>query len=485
MNKQRNGKKTDHSILNKFILILLVVLLTGCSSSVSEEKPLDSKKPISVTLWHYYSGPTKSEFDRLVTEFNNTVGTEKGIVVDAQSQGDIGQLETAVFDAASHKIGAQRLPDIFAAYPDNAYRMHKIAGLVNIETYFSKDEILTFRQDFLEEGRFGEDNKLKIVPIAKSTENLFLNKTIWDKFAKDTGADLNSLSTWEGIIQTAESYYKWSGGKAFLGIDSLSNYMLISSMQLGEEMFDYSGDNVKLNFNKTTAQKIWDSYYIPHMKGYFAKSGRFSSDDAKVGTVIAYIGSTAGAVYFPTEVTLSKSNVLQIESLALPYPHFKNRKAFAAQQGAGMVIAKSDKAHEYAAAEFLKWVTDKKQNIDFAVSTAYFPVKKEALNKDAILSVLNKKSADNSETVTSSIKTTLEMFDKYTMYGYKPFEGSFEMRNLLHTNLLDQAHKDLESLADNKLTTEEKAKKLDTFISNDHFDEWYQSFMKEAQTNFK
>ena len=45
-------------------------------------------------------------------------------------------------------------------------------------------------------------------------------------------------------------------------------------------------------------------------------------------------------------------------------------------------MTKSDYAHEYAAAEFLKWFTDTKQNVKFAITTGYFPVKKETLNEE-------------------------------------------------------------------------------------------------------
>lgn len=69
--------------------------LQACSNEASDN-PLDPDKPISITLWHYYSGNTKMKFDELVDQFNETVGLEKGILVDAQSQGDIERLETAV-----------------------------------------------------------------------------------------------------------------------------------------------------------------------------------------------------------------------------------------------------------------------------------------------------------------------------------------------------------------------------------------------------
>lgn len=486
MNKQKLPKKSSYSVFRIFVALLLILsVLTGCTTDNKDNSPLDPENPISITLWHYYSGHTKTKFDQLVAQFNDTVGLEKGIVVDAQSQGDIEQLAAAVFNAANHKIGSEPLPDIFAAYPDNAYRINQIAELVNIEKYFSDEELQSYRQEFLNEGQFGEENKLKIVPVAKSTENLYINKTTWDQFSKATGAKTEQLSTWEGILKTAEKYYEWSGGKAFLGIDSLANYMLISSMQLGEEMFSYNENNIKLNFKKEVARKLWDSYYVPHMKGYFAKNGRFSSDDAKVGTIIAYTGSTAGAVYFPTEVTFNESKVQPIESLVLPYPYFKDGKRYAVQQGAGMVIVESDEAHEYAAAQFLKWFTDPKQNIDFAVSTAYFPVKNEALNKDTILSAVEKNNTNTPEILTSSIKTTIQMFDEYTMYGHKPFEGSFDMRQMLNTNLLENVQKDLDSLSNSQLTNEERANQLATFLSDEHFEKWYAAFLNEAKQHFQ
>ncbi len=96
-----------------------------------------------------------------------------------------------------------------------------------------------------------------------------------------------------------------------------------------------------MNFQKDFAQKIWDAIYVPYMKGYFTKEGRFSSDDAKTGTIIAYTGSTAGAAYFPKEVTFSDNNVVPIEPLTLPYPYFEDGRPYVIQQGAGMCISEA------------------------------------------------------------------------------------------------------------------------------------------------
>lgn len=90
----------------------------GCSQLSADDSPLDPDQPVSVTLWHYYSGQTKEIFDDLASDFNETVGMEKGIVVDARSQGDVRQLEEAVYDAANETSGG----------PADAGCLHDVSG---------------------------------------------------------------------------------------------------------------------------------------------------------------------------------------------------------------------------------------------------------------------------------------------------------------------------------------------------------------------
>ena len=61
---------------------------------------------------------SKIEFNRLVREFNKTVGKEKGIVVEGSGQGTISELEANVLDAIQGKAGADQMPNMFAAYGD-------------------------------------------------------------------------------------------------------------------------------------------------------------------------------------------------------------------------------------------------------------------------------------------------------------------------------------------------------------------------------
>lgn len=72
----------------------------------SKTVTLDPSNPISLTVWHYYNGAQQSAFDELASEFNATVGKEKGIYVEGCSQGSVSDLEKAVTAAAAGSVGS-------------------------------------------------------------------------------------------------------------------------------------------------------------------------------------------------------------------------------------------------------------------------------------------------------------------------------------------------------------------------------------------
>ncbi len=470
------------SILS-LVLIFFISVMAACSP-VNNDAMLNPDKPITVTLWHYYNGQTKESFDRLVAEFNETIGTEKGIVVDAQSQGDVNQLATAVFDAANQIIGSAPMPDIFASYPDNAFRVNQIVKLVKLEQYFTKDELSTFRQEFLEEGRFNAEDSYYIVPIAKSSENLYINKTYWEPFAKQHGYTEADLSTWEGIYDIAKIYNDETG-RGFFSVDANANYVLAANMQLGSELYQYAKDgSVIFDFKPETAKMIWEYFYKPYIHGYYVKTGRFSSDDAKTGTIISYTGSTAGAAYFPTTVSFSEKDEVNIEPIVLPYPHFQKGVKIAIQQGAGMCIVQSDKTHEYAAALFLKWITDTAQNLKFAVSTGYFPVKNDALVETKLLEQAAQGKTP-SAAVLASIKASDIMFSQHTLYNNKPFKGSYEIRVMLDTQLINKITADLIALNEQVKQGGERTELIASLTSDEAFAAWYAQIKKEAELILK
>ena len=96
-------------IKTKFSMIAMAAMLMmqGCGAKQENyDRLLDPNKPITLEIWTYYNGTQKAAFDGLVTEFNETVGAEKGIVVEAYSQGNVNDLIQKVEESAEKKVGA-------------------------------------------------------------------------------------------------------------------------------------------------------------------------------------------------------------------------------------------------------------------------------------------------------------------------------------------------------------------------------------------
>lgn len=280
---------------------MIVLLLTGCSLKKEDNYKLDPENPTSIQIWHYYNGQQKMVFDKLVKEFNDTIGAEKGIIVEAFSQGNVVDLSEKVLDSANKKVGSEDVPNIFAAYSDTAYEMDKLGLLVDMDKYISKEELNEYIDEYVEEGRINSKDEFKLFPIAKSTEILMLNKTDWDKFAKATNSNINDIKTIEGLVETSKKYYEWTDsltkepndGKVFFGRDTLANYIIIGSKQLGVEIFSVKDGKVTLNIEEKVMKKLWDNFYVPYINGYFASYGKFRSDDAKTGDILALVGSSS------------------------------------------------------------------------------------------------------------------------------------------------------------------------------------------------
>ncbi|MEG0780886.1 MAG: extracellular solute-binding protein, partial [Oscillospiraceae bacterium] len=262
-------------------------------------------------------------------------------------------------------------PDIFSAYSDSALRVDQLGAVATLDDYFTAEELADYRSEFIEDGRFTADGSLKIIPVAKSTELAFVNLTAYEKFAAATGVSRDALSTWEGIAETAKTYYDWSGGKAFFGVDSMANFMSIGAKQLGEDIFttDAAGKTT-FHLSREAAKKLWDTFYVPYVSGYYTAVGRFRSDDVRSGSLLMFVGSSSSASFFPKTIETGKDSSYETASMVLPYPHFAGKELYCIQQGAGMVVAKSDPETEKACVLFLKWLTAPEQNIPFTTATS-------------------------------------------------------------------------------------------------------------------
>lgn len=280
-------KKYLKAVVSGLCAAALALGCVGCGgSSAQNAKPT---QVTNITVWTYYNGDQLESFTDLVDKFNETVGAEKGIVVSTESQGSVNDLEQSVMDAAEGKVGAPAMPNVFSAYADTVYALDQMGMVVDLAPYLTDDEKAQFIGGYLSEGDFDDNGSVKIFPVAKSTEVMLFNDTDWQPFAEATGASYGDLATVEGLVATAEKYYNWTDaqtaapddGKALFGRDAMANYMLVGAQQLGDTIFEVKDGKMTVNFEHDAARKLWDNYYVPLVKGWFAASGRFRSDDIK------------------------------------------------------------------------------------------------------------------------------------------------------------------------------------------------------------
>ena len=286
----------------------------------------------------------------------------------------------------------------------------------------------------------------------------------------------------EGVTQTAAQYYEWSGGKAFFGRDAVANYFITGCKQLGHEIFAVKDGRVTFDTDEDTMRKLWENYYVPMVQGHFGAYGKFRSDDVKTGDLIALVGSTSGAAYFPTQVTINDTESYQIETLVLPPPVFKDGSPYAVQQGAGMVVVKSDEKREYASVEFLKWFTDAQRNLQFSTESGYLPVKKEANSLKALEAA---ELSGAGEALEKTLTVAIDVVNGYTLYTNKAFENGTNARNVLEYCMTDRAQADLEqiqALVDGGMTRKEAAAQ---FTTEESFQSWLEEFRGKLEESIQ
>lgn len=466
--------------------VVLSISLNGCKKTSNQtDYGLDAKNPITLNIWHYYNGVQQTNFDEIVNEFNETVGYEKGIIVDSTAEGSIEELSEKVLSALNNEIGSISTPNIFAAYAETAYAVDKMGYACDLKKYFTSEELAEYVPSYIEEGQFSNDNSLKMFPMAKSTEVMILNTTDWQPFADATGVSTDDLKTWEGLVEVSEKYYNYTDdltpdvandGKSFFGRDSVANYMVVGAKQLGYDYVTVQDGKTTVNIDETTLRKLWDNYYVPYVKGYYGSQSRFRSDDAKIGKIIALIGSTTSSVYYPTSVTIDDDYTYPIESLVLPVPNFEGCDPYIVQQGASFVVTKADEKTEYACSLFLKWFTETDRNIESTVSSGYLPVKVDALDFDKITKFNNQIEDRIEGTLLDTLEVAIDELSTYQPYTAKPYDNCSDVRIFLNDCMNTQAINVYDEVCNRISNGEDRNSVIEEYTNDDAFNIWLNYF---------
>lgn len=98
------------------LLFLLSFLLLTCQTVLSScfgGSHLNSSDPVTLTFWHVYGEQVSSPMNLLVQEFNETVGMEKGIVINVTRMSNASDIGEQLLAAQAEEPGAGSMPDLF------------------------------------------------------------------------------------------------------------------------------------------------------------------------------------------------------------------------------------------------------------------------------------------------------------------------------------------------------------------------------------
>lgn len=413
------------------ILLLILNLLTGCSDG---KNVLSPSAPVTLTMWHVYGSQTESPLNTLIDEFNRTEGKVRGVVVSVVSVSNSSDIDAALISSANDDPGSVALPDLFTAYPRIAEKIGT-SRLLDWKAYFNEAELSAYVPDFLNEGMF--DDQLLMLPIAKSTELCFVNKTLFDRFSEENSASLSDMQDFDKLFALCDAYYDWSEGQTLFQINDFYHYFLVNVASF-DDTFIKDG---RIDFDSEAFQRVWQPMARAGIYGGLCVQDGYASDRWKTAEVLSNIGSSAGILYLRDYVTYSDNTTEDIETAILPYPSFEGASPAAMQRGTGLFAVRSgDERRNQAAAVFAKWITQSSHNAEFATQTGYLPV-----TNDGMSALLSSVETVENEKYRMLYHAVNDMNDAYSFYALPRYEGSADVQSAFEKNVkrvLNSAHED-------------------------------------------
>lgn len=432
------------SVAGVLSISLLLLFFAGCAR---DPVNLNSKNPVTLTMWHVFGSQTESPMNDMVDEFNHTAGKERGITINITSVSNSSDIHNALLSAAKGEAGAGSLPDLFFCYPETAGSIGP-ESLVLWDELFTGKELSQYVPSFLDEGRVKGD--LLVLPVAKSSEALFINETIFQRFSADTGVSYEDLRTWDGVFEAAQKYYQWSDGKTFVMHDELLNFLQINTTALGSSAFA----NEKLDFENPVFKSQWKQVARAAISGILRVEDNYETVRMMTGDIVAGIGSTASIMYFQEVVTYPDNTKEPLVIKALPCPVTKSGIKMAMQQGVGLCAASGDKKKQTAALFFAKWITQGDTNLDFATQSGYMPVQKSSFEAISDYNFI-------SESYRSLYESMDMMHSEYSFYLPPVVDGYYDI-------LWDFYETSIEVLDECKMNYEQGEGDLDELVEQSY-----------------
>ena len=345
-------------------------------------------------------------------------------------------------------VGAQ--PNIAYCYQDHVAMYNLAMAVQPLNELIDHPEIgLTAEQkaDFVPgyyaEGSMFGDGMMYTLPMSKSTEVLYYNKTFFDQNG------LTVPTTWDELEEVCAKIKAIDPASIPLGYDSEANWFITMCEQLKSPYTSATEPNFLFDndTNKAFIKRFNDWYnkgYLTTQTLYGAyTSGLFTSETGTKSYMS--IGSSAGATYQRPKA-VNGAYPFEVGIATIPQADVNNKKVIS--QGPSLCIFKKSNPQEVIASWlFVKFLTTTVEfQAEFSMASGYVPVLKSVAEHPVYADFLA--SADGGDFISAlSAKVCLEQADAY--YTSPAFNGSSEARDQVG-NIITKAlpAKDIDAVID-------------------------------------
>ena len=334
------------------------------------------------------------------------------------------------------EIMGDNQPNIAYCYPDHVATYNMSQSVVTLDDLIASDiettrddgttealgltdeQIDDFIDGFYNEGKAYGDDKMYTMPLSKSTEVLYYNKTYFE------ANNLKVPTTWDEMEETCKKLLELDPKCIPLGYDSEDNWFITMCEQGGYAYTSATGDHYLFNNDdcKSFVKRFRDWY----QKGYVTTealyggytSGLFTELDKNTSHSYMCIGSSGGAGY-----QIPEGRAFEVGIASIPQVNPDAGKVIS--QGPSLCILKGGKTTDQeilASWLFVKYLTTNMAfQTEFSSVSGYMPVLESAQDDPAYSQWLAK--ANGAEFLTAYVvKAGLDQADYY--FTSPAFSGS-------------------------------------------------------------
>ena len=421
------------------IAVMTIGMLTACGGSgkkgaagdvVTAEGGFDINKPVTITFYHQMGAELQKILATAIEDFNKfypnitvkaeTMGDYDGILKQIQTEINVGNQPNLAYCYADHVAtynlgGAVQPLDSLIANTEVITRADGSTEVLGL----TQEQIDDFIPAFYNDGRVYGDGKMYTLPVVRSTEALYYNKTFFEKHG------LTVPTTWDEMETVCRQIRELEPTCIPLGYDSEANWFITMCEQSGSPYTSTEGDKFLFDNDVNKAfVKRFQGWYKDKLVTTQELSGGYTSalftGESDTGTrCYMCIGSTGGATYQQPNQT---NGVFEFEVGMAPIPQVDPANPKVISQGPSICVFRKNDSHETVAAWlFAKFLaTDVVFQASVSMNNGYASVLKSAQENPVYKEFLATAGTEGIQAY--AVQVTLEQQDSF--YNSPAFFGS-------------------------------------------------------------